>query len=179
MSLEELIELINSKTLNTKVNNYIIGGLQSGDTERIISRIAPTSPILNYETIDEAGFNSGEATNIIVDVDDIIYFNVLSLALDQMGISDKIKLETFRDLYRFIKVLRENQKSVQFIIANADKLNEEDGRILNLLLRFKSYFFNSIILLEEGRDLSTYRVDIGSPCLDNRDDYERLDLTRY
>lgn len=179
MSLEDLIRLINFKYLNTKVNNYIVSGLQSGEKEGIITGVNPVSPICNY-LIDDEGFNADERTNIIVDLDDILYFNILNLALDQLKIDDKLKLETFKDLIRFVSLLRENKKSVQFIIANADKLNEADGRIFNILLRFKSYFFNSIILLEDGKDLATYQVDLWQPpYLDDRDDYSELTLGRY
>ena len=95
------------------------------------------------------------------------------MTLDFLGIDEKVKLKTMKDILRFKGLLRKNNKAVQFIITNPGVLAEEDAKIFNQLLYFNTYYFNLIIIGE----LKTYEV-IGNKILDNRENYTNITLSK-
>lgn len=173
MTLEEIIDLINIKQLNHKTNNYIIKNVDKEN--EIISRINSESIIENLDDIKklELSFSQEKLINIFINLNDIDYYNVLNMTLDFLGIDEKVKLKTMKDILRFKGLLRKNNKAVQFIITNPGVLAEEDAKIFNQLLYFNTYYFNLIIIGE----LKTYEV-IGNKILDNRENYTNITLSK-
>ena len=177
MSLEEVIQSINSKQLNNKTNNCIIHDLDGNSRRYLLKHVQPQSSIINDGPIEEEGHIIDRLTNIIVDLNNIEYFNILNIALSQLQIDEKIRLQSLRDLMKFKSLLLHRRHAIQFIITNPGMLDETEARIFNLLLWINSFAFNSIILLNQKEHLSSYQIPNGS-FLDNREDYMDIQLVK-
>ena len=177
MSLEEIVQSINSKQLNNKTNNCIVHDLDENFRRYLLEHVQPQSSIINDGPIEEEGHIIDRLTNIIIDLNNIEYFNILNIALSQLKIDEKIRLQSLRDLMKFKSLLLQRRHSIQFIITNPSMLDETEARIFNLLLWINSFAFNSIILLNQKERLSSYQIPNGS-FLDNRENYMDIQLVK-
>jgi len=122
MGLEEIVQSINFKQLNNKTNNCIIHDVDANSRRYLLEHVQPQSSIINGGTIEEEGYIIDRITNIIIDLNNIEYFNILNIALSQLQIDEKIRLQSLRDLMKFKSLLLQRNQAIQFIITNPNML---------------------------------------------------------
>lgn len=177
MGLEEIVQSINFKQLNNKTNNCIISGVDANSRRYLLEHIQPQSSIINGGTIEEEGYIIDRLTNIIIDLNSVEYFNILNIALNQLQIDEKIRLQSLRDLMKFKSLLLQRNQAIQFIITNPSILDEREARIFNLLLWINTFAFNFMIVLKSEERLASYQIPNGY-FLDNRENYMDIRLIK-
>lgn len=175
MTIDEIINLINYKELNRKTNNYIFKDLNKNEINKIITSTNKESIIENIDNArnEEISFDVNNLINIIIDLNDVNYYDILNFALNALEIDEKINLETLRDLLKFKGILRKNKKAVQFLINNVNLLSKNDTKIFNQIMLLNTYFYNTIIF----NDLNTYET-INKKILDGRENYTKVNILR-
>lgn len=177
MTKQEILHILNYKTLNEKCNNYVFANFKGKEISEVITNINPICKISNPTEDVKYSINTTEIPNMIVDASSIKVEDLLNETLSFLEISSSLKFEDKMSLLRFKGLLRRYEKAVQWIILNAETLSLTDQMQLNEIFYFNTYFFNVNVLLTSS-DLVTYRLKSGI-YLDNRENYEKIKVSRY
>lgn len=155
LCLEEILEVFNKRELNTKTNNYIVGGLDNILRNKLMMGIENEVPVSYIP--DSFSFESSYPTmrNIFVDLNDVPVSDILTFSLDTLGINDSIKFKSAVDLFRFRGILRSNGVCIAIIAYNSEGLPISDRMTLNELYTFNTSFFNMNELLVQELLCST------------------------
>lgn len=170
---EEILNLFNSRYLNSKTNNYIFTGI---DDFKILDDISNRCSIRILENDIDVEF----AQNIKIDLNEINIKNILSYILNllkEQAILDidfdyTLEFNNKFDLLKFQNILRNYNIVVQLIFYNIDKLSLEEHMLFNEIYYFNSIFFNINSFIKED-DFQTYFLS-NERILDDRENYEKI-----
>lgn len=179
MTLEEIIREIYEKKLNEKCNHYIFSNLNKQEKQMILDCFSSESDVrINpLSSSFESDIVSDRLHNILIDAHEIYPTDLLSYALYQLRIDERIDFHSKMDLLHFRGILRSNKKMIQWIITGCEEYTIEQQKLFNELLWFNTYFWSMNILLESD-NLVTYQTMHGS-VLDNRENYQKFKISRY
>ncbi len=166
-----IVKLLNHQELNTKCNNYIFTDLNENSKQYILKNINPFTSIENINEVknNDSTFKNNNLQNIIIDFK-IIKLDILNYTLKKLKINKNIDLKKAYDILKFIFILRKNKKAIQFIMHNNIYLTTYEQTLINNLLWYNTYYFNSIILLKENEQLKTFQIS-KEIILENNENY--------
>ncbi|MCM1052819.1 MAG: hypothetical protein NC483_02440 [Ruminococcus sp.] len=173
VDLDEALDFLNNKQLNSKCNNYIFTDLTKMRKKELLDGIKREVPlILNHLSPPEELILPDTIVNIPIDLSSIRVSDILSYALAFIGMTKRLAFTSKFDILKSRGFLREYQKCLSLVFYNGEDISREDRMLLNEIYHFNSCFLTVSDCLE-GSNLSTYEIS-GGRMLDYREDYTRV-----
>lgn len=176
MDINEVIDTLLSRKLNTKCNNYVFVDLDKNGKEKILHEVKKSKlSIINYEDLTHEYYRpkSKYLKNVLVDLSEVHVKDILNYALEQVGIFQAISIGDKNALSKFQRTLLSNDAAIQLILYNQSTDDKNDQKILADLFRFNSYLFVISLLADYDKSLINYQTSTGQ-MLDYREDYDMV-----
>ena len=176
MTYEEILEKFNSRQLNSKTNNMVIAGNDSGMLVNGIPNMTSISFLDNELDISMA-------LNIKIDLSIVSINDILTYVLNylkQLKLVD-VSLDytlPFNDKFAIVKfrsILQNYNRVVQLVCYNLESLSMEDQMLFNELYYYNSIFFNVISLTKDN--FKTYFLT-QNRVLDSRENYQKYEIVK-
>lgn len=182
MSLEEIMELLRIRGLNSKNNNHIITELTPEERKIILDGTANAKMVIeNFDTIKYEYYSPKVPflRNILIDLSEVPVKEIFNLVLEMLEIKDRLlTLEDWKSILRFRGLLAKYGQGIQFIFYNPGFVKPEEQALINQIYTLSEYLYCSNFLLLDGERLSTY-ADCKGRMLDPREDYQKIIITRH
>ena len=176
-SLDEVLNLLKCRYLNSKNNNHIITQLTPEERKLILnSTINGKMYIQNFNALKDEYYisNAPYLRNVIIDLSNVSVKEIFILALEMLDINDKIiTFDDWKSILKFRALLKEYGEGIQFIFYNPGFVKPEEQVLINHIFALSEYLYNSNFLLLEGEELSTY-MGFKGKMLDSREDYMKI-----
>ena len=179
LSLEEIIYLLNNKRLDGKCNNYILEGLTDYEIETILKNIKEIIPFNHTSSLEVFAerIKITNLKNLVFNMEDEEVTYLLNRVFNLLEIDKKLVFSGPRDLFRFNNILKRHNQSIQLIMYNVEKIEEEKQKLINEIFAYYSVYFNINYLVKEDNDLVTYQT-INGTIIDFREDYTKIKVCR-
>lgn len=173
----EINELFNHRTLNSKSNNFIFTRVSDFSILNNIPKRCNISTPSNNINVDYA-------YNIKIDLLEVDVKSSLSYVLQQLknlsllnnSLDYTFDFNSQFDLYKLNYFLRTQNIVVQLIFYNLDEISLKEQALINEIYNFNSIFFNANSFIK-GDDFETYRLSAGR-VLTDPDNYKKIELSQ-
>ncbi len=176
-SLDEVLNFLKCRNLNSKNNNHIITELTLKMRKEILDVTNNGKMyIKNFNALNDEYYipNVPYLRNVIIDLSDVPVKEIFNLTLKMLDINDKtITFDDWKSILKFRALLKEYGEGIQFIFYNPGFVKLEEQVLINHIFALSEYLYNSNFLLLEGEELSTY-IGFKGKMLDSREDYMKI-----